>query len=155
MVRCSRAMCVVIALGCTKLARWSVPTLTMGFKQSILERELFIQALRHMGKDGRNNLYWMLVERLNSLFQNKNTLKLEQFPFNASPHRSTFGVLLSGLTRFSARPAALQFDARHLARPLLRDECVTRSRRAVRSSQGKYQRRHPAPYRKALEPNFS
>ena len=47
-----------------------------------------------------------------------------QFPFDAPPHHSAYGVLFSGPTRFSAGPAALQFDARYLALPLLRSEAA-------------------------------
>ncbi len=47
-----------------------------------------------------------------------------QFPFDAPAHHSAYGVLFSGPTRFGTGPAALQFDARYLALPLLRDEAA-------------------------------
>ena len=48
-----------------------------------------------------------------------------QFPFGAPPHQDAYGVLFSGPTRFGAAgPAAVQFDARYLALPLLRDEAA-------------------------------
>ena len=47
-----------------------------------------------------------------------------QFPFDAPPHCAAYGVLFSGPTRFGAESAALQFDARYLALPLLRDEAA-------------------------------
>ena len=46
------------------------------------------------------------------------------FPFAAPPHHSTYGVLFSGTARFGAGPAAVRFDARDLALPLLRDEAA-------------------------------
>ena len=46
------------------------------------------------------------------------------FPFAAPPHHSAYGVLFSGTARFGAGPAAVRFDARYLALPLLRDEAA-------------------------------
>ena len=46
------------------------------------------------------------------------------FPFAAPPHHSAYRVLFSGPTRFGAGPAAVRFDARYLALPLLRDEAA-------------------------------
>ena len=46
------------------------------------------------------------------------------FPFDAPPHQGAYGVLFSGQTRFGAGRAAVQFDARYLALPLLRDEAA-------------------------------
>ena len=46
------------------------------------------------------------------------------FPFDAPPHHSAYGVLFSGTARFGAGPAAVRFDARYLALPLLRDEAA-------------------------------
>ena len=51
----------------------------MNSKQTILDRELFTQALRHMGEEDLIYLNRMVVERLNLLAQAKTTVKLAQF----------------------------------------------------------------------------
>jgi hypothetical protein len=51
----------------------------MSANQTILNRELFIQALRHMGEDDLLYLNRMVVERLNLLAQAKSTVQLAQF----------------------------------------------------------------------------
>lgn len=51
----------------------------MSSKQTILDRELFIQALRHMGEEDLIYLNRMVVERLNLLAQAKSTVGLAQF----------------------------------------------------------------------------
>ena len=42
----------------------------------------------------------------------------------APPYQGAYGVLFSWPTRFGAGRAAVQFDARYLALPLLRDEAA-------------------------------
>ena len=51
----------------------------MSAKQTLLDRELFIQALRHMGEEDLLYLNRMVVERLNLLAQAKSTMQLAQF----------------------------------------------------------------------------
>ncbi len=51
----------------------------MSSKQTILDRELFTQALRHMGEEDLLYLNRMVVERLNLLAQAKSTVELAQF----------------------------------------------------------------------------
>ncbi len=51
----------------------------MSANQTILNRELFIQALRHMGEEDLLYLNRMVVERLNLLAQAKSTVQLAQF----------------------------------------------------------------------------
>jgi len=51
----------------------------MSNHQTILDRELFIQALRHMGEEDLLYLNRMVVERLNLLAQAKSTVQLAQF----------------------------------------------------------------------------
>ncbi len=51
----------------------------MNSKQTILDRELFTQALRHMGEEDLLYLNRMVVERLNLLDQAKSTVELAQF----------------------------------------------------------------------------
>lgn len=48
-------------------------------KQTILDRELFTQALRHMSEEDLLYLNRMVVERLNLLAQAKSTVELAQF----------------------------------------------------------------------------
>ncbi len=47
-----------------------------------------------------------------------------QFPFGAPPHAQAYAVLFGGPTQFGAAQAAVQFDARYLALPLVRDEAA-------------------------------
>jgi ATP-dependent exoDNAse (exonuclease V) alpha subunit len=51
----------------------------MSAKQTVLDRELFVQALRHMGEDDLLYLNRMVVERLNLLAQARSTVQLAQF----------------------------------------------------------------------------
>lgn len=51
----------------------------MSSKQTFLDRELFVQALRHMGEEDLLFLNRMVVERLNLLAQAKSTVQLAQF----------------------------------------------------------------------------
>src|SRR5690606_24067784 len=44
-----------------------------------------------------------------------------RFPFAAPPHAPAYAVLFAGPTRFGAAEAAVQFDARYLQLPLVRD----------------------------------
>jgi hypothetical protein len=51
----------------------------MSQQQTVLDRELFIQALRHMSEDDLRYLNRMVVERLNLLAQAHSTVALAQF----------------------------------------------------------------------------
>lgn len=51
----------------------------MSAKQTVLDRELFVQALRHMGEEDLLFLNRMVVERLNLLAQARSTVQLAQF----------------------------------------------------------------------------
>ena len=51
----------------------------MSSKQTVLDRELFVQALRHMGEEDLRFLNRMVVERLNLLAQARSTVQLAQF----------------------------------------------------------------------------
>ncbi|MBN9368945.1 MAG: hypothetical protein J0H59_18225, partial [Comamonadaceae bacterium] len=51
----------------------------MNSKQTILDRELFTQALLHMGEEDLLYLNRMVVERLNLLAQARSTVELAQF----------------------------------------------------------------------------
>lgn len=72
----------------------------MSSKQTILNRELFIQALRHMGEEDLLFLNRMVVERLNLLAQAKSTVELAQFAegdrvqFTESDGCVKYGVVL-------------------------------------------------------------
>lgn len=51
----------------------------MSSKQTLLDRELFAEALRHMGEEDLLYLNRMVVERLNLLAQARSTVALAQF----------------------------------------------------------------------------
>jgi hypothetical protein len=51
----------------------------MNTKHTILDRELFTHALRHMGEEDLLYINSMVVERLNLLAQAKSTAQLAQF----------------------------------------------------------------------------
>lgn len=51
----------------------------MSSKQTVLDRELFVQAMRHMGEEDLLFLNRMVVERLNLLAQARSTVQLAQF----------------------------------------------------------------------------
>jgi hypothetical protein len=72
----------------------------MSSKQTILDRELFTQALRHMGEEDLLYLNRMVVERLNLQAQAKSTVELAQFAegdrvqFTASDGSVKYGIVL-------------------------------------------------------------
>jgi hypothetical protein len=51
----------------------------MSSKQTVLDRELFVQSLRHMGEEDLLFLNRMVIERLNLLDQARSTVQLAQF----------------------------------------------------------------------------
>jgi hypothetical protein len=53
--------------------------LSMTSKHTVLDREMFVQALRHMGEQDLLFLNRMVVERLNLLAQARSTVQLAQF----------------------------------------------------------------------------
>jgi hypothetical protein len=61
----------------------------MSANQTILDRELFVQALRHMGEEDLRYLNRMVVERLILLTQAKSTVQLAQFAEGDRVHFTT------------------------------------------------------------------
>lgn len=51
----------------------------MSARQTVLDREMFIEALRHMGEQDLLYLNRMVVERLNLLAQARSTVELARF----------------------------------------------------------------------------
>lgn len=84
----------------------------MGHKQTILDRELFTKALRHMGEEDLLYLNRMVAERLNLLAQAKSTVELAQFAegdrvhFTPSDGRVRHGVVL----RLNKKTASVRTD---------------------------------------------
>ena len=84
----------------------------MSSKQTILDRELFTQALRHMGEEDLLYLNRMVVERLNLLAQAKSTVELARFAegdrveFTASDGSVKHGVVL----RLNKKTASVRTD---------------------------------------------
>lgn len=84
----------------------------MNSKQTILDRELFTQALRHMGEEDLLYLNRMVVERLNLLAQAKSTVELAQFAegdrvqFTASDGGIKHGVVM----RLNKKTASVRTD---------------------------------------------
>lgn len=72
----------------------------MNTKHTVVDRELFTQALRHMSEEDLRYLNHMVVERLNLLAQAKSTMQLAQFAagdrvnFTASDGSVKFGTIL-------------------------------------------------------------
>lgn len=84
----------------------------MSSKQTVLDRELFLQALRHMGEQDLLFLNRMVVERLNLLAQAKSTVQLAQF---AEGDRVEFttqdGTVKHGVVvRLNKKTASLRTD---------------------------------------------
>lgn len=84
----------------------------MSSKQTVLDRELFLQALRHMGEQDLLFLNRMVVERLNLLAQAKSTVQLAQF---AQGDRVEFttqdGIVKHGMVvRLNKKTANLRTD---------------------------------------------
>lgn len=84
----------------------------MNSKQTVLDRELFVQALRHMGEEDLQYLNRMVVERLNLLAQARSTVQLAQF---AEGDRVEFtgndGFVKRGLViRLNKKTASLRTD---------------------------------------------
>jgi hypothetical protein len=63
----------------------------MSANQTLLNRELFIQALRHMGEEDLLYLNRMVVERLNLLAQARSTVELAQFAEGDRVHFTATG----------------------------------------------------------------
>lgn len=84
----------------------------MNSKQTILDRELFTQALRHMGEEDLLYLNRMVVERLNLLAQAKSTVELAQFAegdrvqFTDSNGTAKHGIVL----RLNKKTASVRTD---------------------------------------------
>ena len=84
----------------------------MSTKQTVLDRELFAQALRHLGEEDLLYLNRMVVERLNLLAQAKSTVQLAQFTEGDRVHFTTSdGVTKFGLiVRLNKKTASLSTD---------------------------------------------
>lgn len=84
----------------------------MSTKHTIVDRELFIQALRHMGEEDLLYLNRMVVERLNLLAQAKSTAQLAQFSegdrvsFTANDGAIKYGTVL----RLNKKTVGLRTD---------------------------------------------
>jgi hypothetical protein len=84
----------------------------MSSKQTILDRELFTQALRHMGQEDLLYRNRMVIERLNLLAQSKSTVELAQFAecdrvqFTASDGSVKYGIVL----RLNKKTASVRTD---------------------------------------------
>jgi len=84
----------------------------MSSQQTILDRELFVQALRHMSEADLLYVNRMVVERLNLLAQAKSTVQLAQF---AEGDRVSFtahdGTLKNGrIMRLNKKTVSLVTD---------------------------------------------
>ena len=73
----------------------------MSSKQTVLDREMFVQALRHMGEEDLLFLNRMVVERLNLLAQARSTVQLAQFAEGDRVERHRH----AGVVRDLAEPA--------------------------------------------------
>ena len=84
----------------------------MSSKQTLLDRELFVQALRHLGEDDLVYLNRMVVERLNLLAQARSTVQLAQFAEGDRVEFSTSdGTLKRGtVMRLNKKTASLLTD---------------------------------------------
>jgi hypothetical protein len=81
-------------------------------KHTVLDREMFLDALRHMGEEDLRFLNRMVVERLNLLEQAKSTVKLAQFAEGDRVHFTTReGVVKHGLIlKLNKKTASLRAD---------------------------------------------
>ena len=84
----------------------------MNSKQTILDRELFTQALRHMGEEDLLYLNRMVVERLNLLAQARSTVELAQFAEGDRVHfTASDGSVKSGIVlRLNKKTASVHTD---------------------------------------------
>lgn len=84
----------------------------MNAKHTVLDRELFTQALRHMGEEDLRYLNRMVVERLNLLAQAKSTAQLAQFAEGDRVHFTTNdGSLIQGVVvRLNRKTVSLRSD---------------------------------------------
>lgn len=88
----------------------------MSTKQTILDREMFAQALRHMSEADLLYLNRMVVERLNLLAQAKSTMQLAQFTegdrvsFTDNDGSAKTGTIL----RLNKKTVSLRTDDGHL-----------------------------------------
>ena len=84
----------------------------MSSKQTVLDRELFVQALRHMGAEDLLFLNRMVVERLNLLAQARSTVQLAQFAEGDRVEFTTqHGIVKQGVVvRLNKKTASLRTD---------------------------------------------
>jgi hypothetical protein len=78
-------------------------------KHTVLDRELFTQALRHMGEADLLYLNRMVIERLNLLAQARSTVQLAQFAEGDHVHFTTNeGLMKHGVVvRLNKKTASL------------------------------------------------
>lgn len=84
----------------------------MQSSRTVLDRELLIQALRHMGEDDLLYLNRMVIERLNLLAQARSTVALAQFAEgDRVQFRTHEGLLKQGVViRLNKKTASLRTD---------------------------------------------
>lgn len=84
----------------------------MSSKQTILDREMFTLALRHMGEEDLLYLNRMVVERLNLLAQAKSTVELAQFAEgDRIEFTATDGTIKRGIVlRLNKKTASVRID---------------------------------------------
>lgn len=84
----------------------------MSSKQTILDREMFTLALRHMGEEDLLYLNRMVVERLNLLAQAKSTVELAQFAEgDRIEFTATDGTIKRGIVlRLNKKTASVRTD---------------------------------------------
>lgn len=84
----------------------------MSTRQTVVDREMFVQALRHMGEEDLLFLNRMVVERLNLLAQARSTVQLAQFAEGDRVHFTTNdgAVKQATVVRLNKKTASLLTD---------------------------------------------
>jgi hypothetical protein len=84
----------------------------MSAKQTVLDREMFIEALRHMGEQDLLFLNRMVVERLNLLAQARSTVDLARFAEGDRVEFTTHDGVIKPATvlRLNKKTASLRTD---------------------------------------------
>lgn len=84
----------------------------MNDRRTVVDRELFVQALRHMGEEDLRFINRLVVERLKLLSQAKSTAQLAQFAAGDRVQFTTqWGDLKSGVVlRLNQKTASLRTD---------------------------------------------
>jgi len=84
----------------------------MSAKQTVLDREMFMEALRHMGEQDLLFLNRMVVERLNLLAQARSTVELARFAEGDRVEFTTHDGVIKPATvlRLNKKTASLRTD---------------------------------------------